>query len=258
MNILEIVIIILTVCLAAAGFRKGFVRKLASMLSLVLSLVLVSIFLPYITDFLKEKTPVYEYIVGQCEEAVAEQAEKLLDTQTELLPDTETEDGFDFEELSALNLGRIDQMEIIENLPIPELLKDMLLDNNNEEGYESLNVSRFQDYVTSFIATVILNVVSFILAVIIVQLLLWAVINALDVVANIPVIRVVNRLAGLALGILEALFFIWLFFLILSMFSGTDAGMFLMSMVQESEFLGELYDSNLFLAIVLRGAAIFG
>ena len=287
MNILEILIIILTVLLALSGFRKGFVRKLASMVSLVLSLVLVSIFLPYITDFLKEKTPVYDYIVEHCEDAVAVQAQNLLtrtsadgnsdgssdgnsDGSSDGASD-ESSDGssngssggasgeaVDKEALANTSFGRIDQMEIIENLPIPQMLKDMLLDYNNEEGYEQLQVTRFLDYVSAFIASVILNVVAFILSVIIVQIFLWLVINMLDLLANVPVIRVVNRLAGLALGLLEALFFIWLFFLVLSMLSATDVGMFLMSMVQESEFLGELYDSNLFLTIVLRGAAIFG
>lgn len=278
MNILEIVIIILIVLLALSGLRKGFVRKLASMVSLVLSLVLVSIFLPYITDFLKEQTPVYEYIVERCEDAVAVQAQNLLartsgssdgasdssDNSSGDVTDgssgtaASTAGTVDKEALANTNFGRIDQMEIIENLPIPEMLKDMLLDYNNDEGYERLQVSRFLDYVSSFIASVILNVVAFILSVLIVQIFLWLVINMLDLLANVPVIRVVNRVAGLALGLLEALFFIWLFFLVLSMLSATDVGMFLMSMVQESEFLGELYDSNLFLTIVLRGAAIFG
>lgn len=279
MNILEIVIIILTVLLALSGFRKGFVRKLASMVSLVLSLVLVSIFLPYITDFLKEQTPVYEYIVERCEDAVAVQAQNLLartsGSSNDASDSSDNSSGdaaadgssgsvastagtVDKEALANTNFGRIDQMEIIENLPIPQMLKDMLLDYNNDEGYERLQVTRFLDYVSSFVASVILNVVAFILSVLIVQIFLWLVINMLDLLANVPVIRVVNRIAGLALGLLEALFFIWLFFLILSMLSATDVGMFLMSMVQDSEFLGELYDSNLFLTIVLRGAAIFG
>lgn len=258
MNILEIIILVLIALLAISGFRKGFVRKLASMVSLVLSLVLVSVFLPYITDFLKIHTPVYTYVYEQCSSAVVSQAQNLLHRESDGATSSEQDDPVQLETLEDTNFGRLDQMEIIENLPVPQLLKDMLVDYNNDEGYARLQVTRFLDYVSSFIANVILNVVSFILAVIIVQLLLWLVINMLDLLANVPVIRVVNRLAGLALGLLEALFFIWLFFLVLSMLSATDAGMFLMSMVQESEFLGELYDSNLFLTIVLRGAAIFG
>ena len=53
MNLLEIIILILALYMAVSGFRKGFVKKLASMVSLVLSIVLVSVALPYVTEFLK-------------------------------------------------------------------------------------------------------------------------------------------------------------------------------------------------------------
>lgn len=307
MNILEIIIIVLIVYLAAMGLKKGFVKKLASMLSLVISIVLVSACLPYVTDFLKESTPVYDYIVEQCKRTVAEQAAGALmggDTQgksgepsrediyrsmgREQIKALMEQNGYDSSLLDLMSdeeieqykdqyidqyiaqylggggsgqgstqIGRIEQTEIIEALPVPDVLKELLLDYNNSEGYRRLNVENFQEYIIEFIATVILNVISFIAAVIIVQLFLWVAIAALDIIAHIPVIRVVNRLAGLLLGLLQSLFLIWLFFLILSMFSATDVGRNLMVMVEESEMLTYLYDSNLFLQIVLRAAAIF-
>lgn len=306
MNLLEIIVIVLIICLAVMGLKKGFVKKLASMLSLVLSIVLVSVFLPYVTDFLKERTPVYDYIVEQCRRTVAEQAAGMIagDVQgQDSAPSREEiyrsmgreqikalmeQNGYDSslldlmsdEELeqykdqyidqyiaqylgdgssgqSSAQIGRIEQTEIIEALPVPDVLKELLLDYNNSEGYRSLNVGSFQEYIIEFIATVILNVLSFVAAVIIVQLFLWVAIAALDIIAHVPVIRFVNRIAGLLLGLLQALFLIWLFFLILSMLSATDIGRNLMVMVQESEMLTYLYDSNLFLRIVLRAAAIF-
>ena len=96
------------------------------------------------------------------------------------------------------NLTRIEQTELIENLPLPEFLQDILLDYNNEEGYQGLGVSTFQDYLIGFIATGILNVAAFLASVLIVHLLLWLSISALSILANLPVIRVVNRVAGLA------------------------------------------------------------
>ena len=76
MNILELIVIVVAALFAFSGFRKGFVKKLAAMVSLVLSVVLVSAFLPYITQFLKDSTPVYTFIVGECREVVEEQAAK--------------------------------------------------------------------------------------------------------------------------------------------------------------------------------------
>ena len=245
MNVLEIIVIAAILWFAFRGFQKGFVKKLAAMVSLVLSVVLVSVFLPYITDYLKYETPVYEIIETKCEEAVAE-------TLKEQFPEI-----YQMQDAEEYNPGRIEQTEILENLPLPQTLTDMLLDYNNNEGYSRLNVTGFQEYIASFTASVILNIAAFLVSILVVQLLLWAVIAALNLVANIPVIRFINRLAGMGLGLLQALFLLWVFFLILSMLSATDAGMFLMSLVQESEFLSEIYETNLFLDIVLRAAVIF-
>lgn len=262
MNILDIIVIILILGLALTGYRRGFVRKLASMVSLVLSIVLVSAFLPDITDFIKNNTPVYDYIVKQCDQAVEEQLVKALGTSSglgdqiqEVLPD---EILFQEQVRQQLQqLDRIGQTELIEGLPFPAILRNLMLDYNNDEGYQSLDVSTFEDYVVNFIATAILDVISFIVATILVHILLRAVLTALDVLAHIPLIGGLNHLLGLILGLVQALFLIWVFFLVLSMAAGTEAGMQLMSMVQESAMLSYLYNSNLFLQIVLRTAAIF-
>lgn len=311
-NILEIAVAAVILLFAAAGYRKGFVKKLAAMVSLLVSVVLVSALLPWITAFLKENTPVYTMVEEQCRtvmekqigEAMFSGAEKSTgeSSQADIYRNMGREEikalmeanGYDGNLLDALsdeqleqykeqyiqqyfgsdttnsgesensgavllgNLTRIEQTELIENLPLPEFLQDILLDYNNEEGYQGLGVSTFQDYLIGFIATGILNVAAFLASVLIVHLLLWLSISALSILANLPVIRVVNRVAGLALGLLQAMLVLWLAFLILSLVSGTGIGMQLMKMVESSTWLNWLYQSNLFLKIVLRASAFFG
>lgn len=311
-NILEIAVAAVILLFAAAGYRKGFVKKLAAMVSLLVSVVLVSALLPWITAFLKENTPVYTMVEEQCRtvmekqigEALFSGAEKSTgeSSQADIYRNMGREEikalmeanGYDGSLLDALsdeqleqykeqyiqqyfgsdttnsgesensgavllgNLTRIEQTELIENLPLPEFLQDILLDYNNEEGYQGLGVSTFQDYLIGFIATGILNVAAFLASVLIVHLLLWLSISALSILANLPVIRVVNRVAGLALGLLQAMLVLWLAFLILSLVSGTGIGMQLMKMVESSTWLNWLYQSNLFLKIVLRASAFFG
>lgn len=319
MNILEIAVVILIAVFAIAGWRKGFVRKLASMLSFVISIILVAVFLPYMTEFLKTETPVYDYIVKQCREVMAENLADAItmgnvdvqsgtwggsdslkmanaisdysDISREQIKSLMEQYGYDSAVVDALSdeqleaykekyaqqyiqqyfgaeeggvqgsgtgqLTKIEQTELIEHLPIPEALRDLLLDYNNDEGYRSLGVTGFADYLVHFLATVILNVIAFVAAVILVQILLHLVIGALDTLAHIPLIGGLNRLLGLILGLVQALFFLWLFFLILSMTSATQWGLQLMDMVQSSQTLSALYDSNLFLEIVVRTVAMF-
>lgn len=300
MNILEIITIVLTVIFAATGYHTGFVRKLASLLSLVISVALVSVSLPYVTDFLKNSTPVYDAIVKQCREITESQIAGVLNsggaTDTALdayrnmgreeIKELMRQEGYDSSVIDSLtdeqlenyrnqyiqqfaarylsggqSLGgqpdSVTQTELIGHLPLPKLLRDQLLRNNTSEGYSKLGVSTFQEYLVHFCATVILNVVSFIVAFILVQLALRLVIAALDILSQAPVLSTVNRVAGLLLGLLQMLFLLWLFFMAVSAASATGPGLYLMSMIQESRLLGYLYDSNLFMRIVLQAAGIF-
>lgn len=246
MNILEIILGVFAIVLAVSGFRKGFVRKLASMLSLVLSVALVSAALPYVTDFLRNETPVYEYIVDKSDEIVAAQAAELLQKE---LPDNRQ---ISRSEAERAVFDRADQTELIDELPVPLALKDMLLDYNNEEGYKNLQASGFLDYVSRFIASMILNAIAFLVSVLLVQIILRVAIAALDLLAHVPILHTVNRMAGMLLGLLQALAGIWIFFLIVSMISGTEAGLQLLGMIQGSRILSGLYESNLFVKIVLK------
>lgn len=250
MNLLEIIVLILAAVFAISGFRKGFVKKLATMLSLVLSIVLVSAALPFVTEVLKTNTPIYEFIVDQCDQLIAEKAAE----EVMKVTGQEAENTNDFRSMGTqilAQIGRIEQIELIEELPLPDYMKDMLLNYNNAEGYRSLAVSTFRDYVTHLIADIILNVLAFIVSVVVVQLVLYLIFTVLNILAHIPIIRFVNRVAGFGLGLVQAVVVIWFLFLILSMFAGTGPGMYLMSLVRESRYLYELYDANLFMNVVL-------
>ncbi len=241
MNQLEIIVLLVIILFALSGFRKGFVRKLTAMLSLAGSIVLVSLLLPYLTQFLKEQTPVYPYLVEQCQNAVSS---RIGENVTQNIPDLRI-------------LPDEVQTQIIQSLPLPEFLQDQLVKYNNNAGYLSLGVSTFQDYVINYVATAILNAVSFILAVLLVHIALWFVTRFLDQLARVPGIRLANRLAGGALGLVQGLLALCLFFLLLSVFEATSQGQAILRMVRESEVLSFMYETNLLLHIVLRAAAVF-
>ena len=207
MNLLEVIAVAMFVLLAANGFRRGFVRKFASMVSLVVSIVLVSALLPHITQFLKERTPVYSYITEQCQKAVISGVRQRFARNTDVFKEASLdasgmarerieelleENGYDASGLGLLSDEEIRQYgsqylngaageaaretksvfdmlalpdslqtQIIESLPLPEFLRKQMLKYNNSEGYRSLGVSTFQDYIINYLASVILNAVSF-------------------------------------------------------------------------------------------------
>lgn len=286
MNILTIGILAVFFLFAASGWRKGLVKKMAGIVALVASSFLVSIALPYITEFLKTETPVYQYIVYQCGNVLSsnnvnywitgekngsiidrEEIRYLLDyygmdsSVVDTLSDSELEKLANqyFQEYmdqnsekSTLSLTKVEQTELIQNLPVPDFLKYLLLNYNNSEGYKKLDVTDFNGYLVNFFANIILNILAFVMTLLVVHLVLWTGIAALDLFSRLPLLNMVNHIGGLAVGILQGLFAVWMIFLVISLFSATEPGMALMNMVNESVIIQPMYESNLFLKIVAQ------
>ena len=156
---------------------------------------------------------------------------------------------------NLLTMTRVEQTEMIQNLPIPEFLKNLMLNYNNSEGYRKLNVNNFTGYTVQFFANVMLNIVAFIVTLVVVQLIIWTIMTALNIFSRLPIIHLINQLGGLIVGMLQGLFAVWMLFLVIAIFSGTEIGMMLMNMIVQSPILKPVYESNMFLKIIVQAIA---
>jgi len=232
MNVLTIIVLIIFLVFILNGYRKGFIRKFASMFFFIAASVLVYLATPHISSFLKNYTPVYKVIEDKCEQAFL------------------TDDGNAEEETSQL-----EQIKFIENLEIPEVLQKQLTSNNNKSVYENLAVESFKNYIVSYLATLILNIISYVVTFILVSVILRLAIKALDVMAKLPIIHGINQFLGLFLGLLQGVLVVWLIFLVITIFSSTSTGRQLLLMVSESPILTFIYDSNLLLKFLFNTTA---
>ena len=238
MNIFSIVMLAIIALFVISGFKAGMVKKINSILSLFAAAFLVSFMLPHVTQVIKDRTQVYTIIEGQCSQALEKQAGKILGVANDI-PMLD-------------QLGQIQQTRLIRNLPVPAYVSRMLLNYNNAEGYKKLGVSGFGSYLSHFLADIVLNIASFLVTLILVTLILWGIMTALNLFANLPVLRIVNRLGGALLGLLQGVIAVWAILLVISLFSGTALGMKLMEMADESAILAPVYETNLFLALITR------
>lgn len=289
MNILTIIILAVILLSAVHGWKKGLVKKLAGIISMLLSCFLVSAALPYITEFIKTETPVYEYIVYQCESVLSGQnmshwitGEKksgsvdraeIKSLMEQYGMDSSMVDSMSDDELNQLigqyfqgygsvdteygssdqKLTKIEQTKLIENLPVPEFLKELLINYNNSEGYSKLEVTDFTEYIVRFFANIILNIVATVVTFLIVQLVLWTGITALDLFSRLPLLNFINHIGGLAVGTVQGLCIVWLLFLIIYILSSIGNESVLMNMTQESTLLQPIYENNLFLKMAVQG-----
>ena len=289
MNIMTIVILVILALFAWAGLRGGMVNRLEGLLALAISAAVVSVALPTVTKVIKEQTPVYQVIRNQCESTISslavskikdedslnrEEVRYYLDTYgmdssivdsysdsqllswlSQNLPDYLAQTGQAASDVLN-NLTRIEQTKLIQNLPVPDFLQKLMLNYNNSEGYKKLGADTFGSYLVDFIANLILNIVAFLVTLLVSHVIVWGIFRILDLAAHLPVLRGLNRIGGLALGLVEGIVVVWVIFLVISMLSGTQIGVTLMKMIDESVILKPLYESNLLMRLV--GGAISG
>ena len=207
------------------GFWKGFIKKSVSALSLVLTLALVTWMTPQITTFILEKTSIQTSLQEKC---------------SEIFLNEEYNENV-----------KTDQILMIENMNLPENIKEKLVENNNTEAYNLLEVTGFHQYVGAYLANMIINAMAYLIAFLVVWTVLKAVLIALDVVAKLPVLHGINKLAGGVLGFVQGIVITWVVFLLGAVLCNGQMGQQFMQLIQENLFLTLLYQFNPIMRIVL-------
>lgn len=146
------------------------------------------------------------------------------------------------------------QVAAIEGADIPAVFKNLLLSNNNEDIYEKLGADSFVEYIAKSIARLIVNILAFALTFIIITIVLRAVIFALDIVANLPVLGMINRFAGGIFGAGGALIIVWILFMAVTFLYSTSFGKEAYTAIQNNGLLKIIYEYNpiMELAVTLR------
>lgn len=218
------------------GYRKGFIKIVASLTTTIATILLVSFLTPYVSDMILKVIPIEETMQEKCIEI--------------LLPESrETENYVVPEEVET---SRDKQISLIENAELPELFQQLLLENNNEEIYESLGVTKFTEYVGSYLARVLANIISFLLVLIVATIAVRIVTYTLGIIGNLPVIGGLNRLAGGVLGIGTGLIIVWILFVVITLLYDTEIGIRCFGYIEENKFLTELYNNNILMNFITK------
>ena len=117
---------------AVAAWRKGLIRAVLGFLPMALALLGTKAVSPFIGRFLRETI--------------------LFDKMSTAI---QTSMGLD----TALQEGAMQtQTALIEAMPLPEFLKEALLENNNPVIYQLLHAESLKEYIAGYLANVCINV----------------------------------------------------------------------------------------------------
>lgn len=233
-ELLIIVGIIFAVCVVI-GFVRGFVKIVASLAATIAIIVVVAIATPFVSDVIMKVTPIESFAQEKCSEML----------QLNL-------SGEETSEEAQEEYSKEEQITLIENSKLPEMFRELLLENNNNEIYASLGVTTFTDYVGSYLAKLLANIIGFLLTFLVATIIIRTILYMLGIISDLPVIGGVNRLAGGALGLGTGLVIVWILFIVITLMYDTNLGRRCFENIAENQFLTILYENNILLKVITK------
>lgn len=223
--LLDFIVIASLVLACMGGYKKGFIMAAFHFLPMMIALISTKFFTPVAGRMLRG-TPLFG--------SLAESIEKGL-------------------QLDAVigEAAMESQTQFIQNMALPDFLKDSLLANNNPVIYNLLDVDGIQAYISGFLANVCINIVSVFLVFVVVFLGMKFLLNALNLVSKLPVLSFFNRIMGFLLGGAKGLCFLWLVGFGLTFFQLNARFHEIFIAISNSVLALFLYENNVLMYLVL-------
>jgi len=262
--LLIIVLGIFLLCITIGAFR-GLLKTGVSLLATVITVAVMLFINPYITDLLIEHTPIstavenriYRMFVPKIDADLLSNMD-LTGTRLEFLTPEQIQ-NFDISTLHMYGVSEQDilnamgdvpqaiQDRVIREAPMAQFMRDMLQENNNATMYERLGVSTFPAYAAAFVTRMVISVAAFIISFLLAIIIVKALIVAVDIIGDLPVIGAVNHIAGGVFGIGVALVFVWILFIAMTLLYASDWATALYAQIDGNGFLHFLYHNNMIL-----------
>ena len=142
-----------------------------------------------------------------------------------------------------------DNRGVINSLPLPVVVQNVLASNDDVQN-NMLGVSAVRKYIADSVTGIILNAISFVLVFVGVSIIMRIIIRCLNLLSRLPVIHTMNKMGGMLVGLLKGLILLWLICIVITIMSGTEAGIYLYGQINESPFLKYIYDNNMIMALI--------
>ncbi len=229
MDIVLIVVLLILSGFALHGYLRGLVRVLFSLAAVFIAIGFATALEPYTAQFLKTQTPLYDTVKENCTEYLQSILEDEVQHRVE-----------EHEEVPILGME------------LPEEIQQLFGGNATEQSSSLIEDTGIYDKAGDFVADQVVHRLAWVLAFTVILILLAVAVHFLDVLAKLPVLRNINRIGGLAVGLLEGLVVVWILLLVIVLCQGTEFGRELMSSVETNAFLKFLNDNNLLEQLILR------
>ena len=203
------------------GYKRGIINIVLSLVAMVVTAILATMLTAPVGAVVKTATPIYDNIYDAVYENVKEKEVVNADT--------------------------------LENLNLPEELTKVINDKIEESGIDiNGEADKFMKEASEQVANAIFKAGVFLVLFIILYIVIKILIKVLDVVAKLPLIKEINKLGGLAIGLIYGLFILWAACLVLTAFSSREWAQDIFVQINDNALLSFIYNNNLITWLVTK------
>lgn len=217
-NAADIIVLIVIITGVAVGMYRGLLVSLFKMFSTAISIIITTALTPLLSSYVR-KTYIYTLIYGCVKNNLG------LNSET------------------AIN--KLQQSDTIQGLDIPEFLKNILLENNNNVVYDILNVDTLNDYISAYISNIITQIIISIIVFIFIFFIMFMIMRLIKILCKIPVIKQCNKLGGGLVGAAYSVIIIWIAFAVLHLFVLSPNFEYMLETIKTSAFASKLYEKDI-------------
>lgn len=219
--IVDVVILAIILIPTIRGFHKGLTNILFGFLATIVAVLIAFIVYKPVAGVVIERTPLDEFF--------QEGIYNILDNQNF--------EGTEFISHEETNMS--EQLVDIINKFLAEALEKSA---DNVFGYVSIKLSHMM-----------VNLITLIVILIVVRIILSFFKALVDIIANLPILKQINKTGGMAVGFIKGFLIVYIILAIFSTISPIIEESGVLGMIQESRVGATLYNNNLILNFISKG-----
>lgn len=220
--IVDIILFFIIAGNAVINYRRGLVKVVFNIFSSIIAIILVLILYKPATNFVINNTQ----LASNLQNTIETKLEYLFETESSQISEKDNANG----------------MNSILKIFIGQDLGQMI-----ETATDSITES-----LSTQISYKIISVLTFFVLFVIIRLLLYMIKNYIDLVANLPIIRVLNGSGGMIFGIIKGFFTIYAVFAIISLVVPIVNGTIIIDSIQNSLIGSQMFNNNILLNIIFK------
>lgn len=220
LNWVDIVLVVIVLISAFVGYKRGFINTLFRLISFLLAVILALLFYKPLATYLTEHTTIASWMQEKIEGNYEEEIPKENEVSPNEINASEPKEETTF---------RLDNL--------PESMKNFI-------GLEDI-ANQTKEVIANNLSAAVINIISILIIFLVSRIVLGIIAFLLNGIAMLPILKQLNELLGLGVGIVVGFLQIYVIFAIITFLASfTNIDMIILS-IKSSLFAKLLYENNL-------------